>query len=669
MTYIYNPQQLEASENTYVTAIAFATGTGVLTATRNDGVELTTDLDGRYVTENTHITSATFDDSNGVLTLNQTDPVGTVTVDIDGRFPTENTHLNSATLGVDNVLSLGMVNPTSTITVDLTGLADLNTHLDSASFNSSTKKLTLNMVNPTSQIEVDLSGIEGDNTFVTSASFTDGTLKLTRNDSGTVSVDLDGRYATQNTHVEDMTFNTTTRELKLSLTDPESELKVTISPHFVNTFLSALAFDKDSGALTATLNNDTTVSTDLDGRYNLITNNTHLNTATFNTDTGVLRLGMVNPASNIDVTIETADQLNTHLDSAELDGKTLELNMINPISQITVDLSPVLEGDYLPIDFTSEKVNLNEVLDPGVYSLSVAAVPVPLDIQGAHKYMSVFSEKDGAGNVLSATQILYTGSNQNNGLNSNVRMWMRIYSTDTIPIMSQWEEITINGIPGYLRGEMTGTIRDFDDDLYRKKGYYFIGEVNSPTQGWSNGPSNFPDSTHNVLKTIILGVNTTDLSYGNGIQELSTSTYLTANTHVRTWKRTFEASSSGANYTDWFEVFHQGVPIETEVQAIYNVPDTRSSIDVDNVRVINLGLGLSYSIRTFNGGLEGQIVTVIKTVNSGFVRIWHWDSFNGGNIVTPSGSETAANLRYHRSVSFIKVGSYWYPYNWESSSS
>ena len=48
MTSIYNPQQIESDENTYVTALAFATGTGVLTATRNDGVEITQSLDGRY---------------------------------------------------------------------------------------------------------------------------------------------------------------------------------------------------------------------------------------------------------------------------------------------------------------------------------------------------------------------------------------------------------------------------------------------------------------------------------------------------------------------------------------------------------------------------------------------------------------------------------------------
>ena len=672
MTYIYNPQQLEASENTYVTAIAFATGTGVFTATRNDGVELTTDLDDRYVQENTHTTSATFSSTTGVLTLNQTDPVGTVTVDLDGRFPTENTHLDTATLGVNNVLSLGMVNPTSTITVDLAGLADLNTHLDSASFSSSTKKLLLNMVNPTSQIEVDLAGIEGTNTFVTSASFTDGTLKLTRNDSGTVSVDLDGRYVKQNTHVDDMTFNTTTRELKLDLTDPTSELKVTIpgGPD-ENTFLSSLAFNKDSGGLTATLNNSTTVNTDLDGRYLTEDENTHLSSATYNTDTSVLRLSMVNPASNIDVTIETEDQLNTHLDSAALDLTTLELNMVNPTSQITVDLGSLITGKYLPITFTESEYSgdLNSLLSAGVYKVSSTALNRPPDIQGSTHYVCVYSNKIADSNPTAVTQIWTTAVNQSDGLNPNTRMWIRVYSSGSVPIVSPWQEINNGGLNGYLRGVMVATGRDFNADRYRQSGYYFVDNVNSETQGWSNGPSNFPDSQFNILKTVMLGVNSTNLSYGNGYQELSTATYDTENNHVRTWKRSFEASSTVENYTEWFEVFHQGIPIELEAQKITNSVDSRTIIDVSNVRVLNLNLGINYSIREFTNGVEGQIVTIIKTNKTGFVRVWHWDSFNGGNIITPQGPETAANLRNHRSCAFIKVGTYWYPYNWESSSS
>lgn len=659
MTYIYNPQQLEAAENTFVTALAFAISSGQLTATRNDGVELTANLDGRYATENTHTTSATFNTSDGVLTLNQTDPVGTVTVDLNGRFPTENTHLNTATLGVDNVLSLGMINPTSTITVDLSSLSDLNTHLDSASFNPTTKVLSLIMVNPSSTITVDLSGIEDTNTFVTSANFVDGTLNLNRNDGATVSVDLDGRYSRINTHLNAASFDSGTRDLTLTTTDPEVDyvVNIPISPD-ENTFLTNLAFNTNSGELIATLNNDETVTVDLDGRFNLISNNTHVSSGSFDSNTGNITLTLVNPSSTITIPISDVAGQNTHLDSASLDDKTLNLNMVNPESTITVDLTPVLEGDYLPIDFqNSYSGNLNDLLDPGVYSVSSSALNSPPDIQGNEHFVQVYSDKTGDDSPNSCVQIWTTGMNQNNGVNPNTRMWMRIFSINTIPIVSSWQEINNGGLNGYLKGVMIQTGRDFNAARYRQSGYYFVDNVNSETQGWSNGPDNFPDSQFNVLKTVMTGYNAQNLSYGHGYQELSTATYDASNNHVRTWKRSFEASSTVENYTDWYEVFHQGIPINTEVLSIYKVPDSRSTIDVSGVRVIDLHLGISYSISQLINGVEGQVVTFIKTNRNGMVTVT-----NTGNINTPTGGTSSFNMRYHRGGTFIQRQGEWYPF-------
>lgn len=659
MTYIYNPQQLEAAENTFITALAFASSTGILTATRNDGVELSTvSLDGRYVQENTRTTSATFNTSDGVLTLNQTDPVGTVTVDLDGRFPTENTHLDSATLGADNVLSLGMVNPTSTITVDLSDLSDLNTHLDSATFNAVTKVLSLNMINPESTITVNLSGIEGENTFVTSATFVDGNLNLNRNDGATVSVDLDGRYSQINTHLNAASFDAGTRDLTLTTTDPEVDyvVNIPISPD-ENTFLTSLAFNTNSGELIATLNNDDTVTVDLDGRFNLISNNTHVNSGSYNADSAVLTLNLVNPASTVSIPLDTAADQNTHLDSASLTEQTLNLNMVNPESTITVDLGDLVNGKYLPISFeTAYTGNLNDLLDPGVYSVSSTALNVPPEIEGNEHFVQVYSDKTGDDSPTSCVQIWTTGMNQSNGINPNTRMWMRIFSIDTIPIVSSWQEINNGGLNGYLKGVMIQTGRDFNAARYRQSGYYFVDNVNSPTQGWTNGPDNFPDSQFNVLKTVMTGYNALNLSYGHGYQELSTATYDASTSHVRTWKRSFEASSSVENYTDWYEVFHQGIPINTEVLSIYKVPDSRSTIDVKGVRVIDLHLGLSYAINSLINGVEGQVVTFIKTNYNGMVTISYQ-----GNIQPPSGGFTSVNLRYHRGASFILTGGTWYP--------
>ena len=842
MTYIYNPQQLEAAENTFVTALAFASGTGILTATRNDGVQIsTTTLDDRYVQENTRTTSATFNTSDGVLTLNQTDPIGTVTVDLDGRFPTENTHLNSATLGVDNVLSLGMINPASTITVDLSSLSDLNTHLDSASFNPATKILSLIMVNPSSTITVDLSGIEDTNTFVTSATFVDGTLNLNRNDGATVSVDLDGRYATQNTHLNSAAFNSQNRELRLGMVNPTSEFVVEIpsgpdentfitqlgfnsntgdltatrndtvtitanldgrymtenthlqSANFVtatgtlnlvmtdpastisvdissvtgenthldsasfdattkilslfmvnpsstitvdltgikdidtfvttanfidgtlnlnrndgatvsvsldgrysrinthlnavsfdsgtrdltltttepevdyvvnipispdeNTFLSNLAFNTNSGELIATLNDDSTVTVDLDGRFNLISNNTHVSSGTFNSETGSIILTLVNPSSTITIPISDVAGQNTHLDSATLDNQTLNLNMVNPESQISVDLSPVLSGDYLPVSFQSSfSGDLNDLLSPGVYQVSSTALNTPPDIQGIEHFVQVYSDKTGDDSPESCVQIWTTGVNQNNGVNPNTRMWMRIFSINTVPIVSSWQEINTGGLNGYLKGVMIDTGRDFNAPKYRQSGYYYVDNVNSSTQGWSNGPENFPDSQYNVLKTVMTGYSPLNLSYGHGYQELSTATYDASSSHVRTWKRSFEASTTVENYTEWYEVFHQGIPIHTEVLGIYKVPDSRSTLDVKGVRVIDLHLGLTYQINTLTNGVEGQVVTFIKSNYQGMVTVSYQ-----GNIQPPTGGFTSFIMRYHRGGSFIYHQGTWYP--------
>ena len=660
MTYIYNPQQLESSENTYVTALAFTSGTGVLTATRNDGVELTVDLDGRYATENTHLNSASFNNANGEISLEMVNPSSTIKVDIDGRYPTQNTHLNTATL-TDNILSLGMVNPSSTITVDLTGLSDLNTHLDSATFDAGTKKLTLNMVNPSSQIIVDLNGIEGSNTYVDEAEFSTSTgkLTLTRNDDGKIEVELDGRYATQNTYLNSAIFNSTTRELTLGMVNPTNDIKVIIpgGPD-ENTFLSSLAFNDNSGDLNATLNTGAIITANLDGRYNLISNNTHLDSASFNSSTGIISLEMVNPTSTITVDISGTAGVNTHLDSAGLDGQTLELNMVNPESQITVNLGTLVNGKYLPITFDDVfSGNLNDLLSPGVYKVSSTALNAPLNVQGIYNMVSVFSDKNANDETKACTQIWTTATNQSDGNNPNNKMWLRVYSEDTIPIVSQWQEINVGMGNGYLRGPLISPGRDLNHPKYRETGKYYITDINSLSTPWTNGPANFPDSNYNVLNVSNLSNSAVNVSYGFGYQELVTADYHIPDNHVRVFRRNFEASSTVENYSPWFEVFHQGVPINTEVLDIYTVPDTRSVIDVSNVRVIELGLGLSYGISTLQNGVEGQVVTFIKTNINGMVSV-NWT----GNIHPPTGGTSSFNMRYYRGGSFINRRGEWYPF-------
>ena len=135
MTSIYNPQQLEPDENTFLTALAFATGTGVLTATRNDGVEITQSLDGRYATANTYVNSASFDTSDGELTLTRTD-AGTVVVDLDGRYSQTDVHLDSASFNSGTRELTLTLTDASTVTVTIPTGADGNDYVSSASFNT-----------------------------------------------------------------------------------------------------------------------------------------------------------------------------------------------------------------------------------------------------------------------------------------------------------------------------------------------------------------------------------------------------------------------------------------------------------------------------------------------------------------------------------------------------
>ena len=110
--------------NNYVDAVSFNASTGNLTLGRNGLSDLTTSLDGRYLTseENDFLTSATFNTTNGELTLN-VDNQSSVVVDLDGRYLTSavdtNDYVTGASFNTGNgVLTLTVQNQ-SAVTVDL----------------------------------------------------------------------------------------------------------------------------------------------------------------------------------------------------------------------------------------------------------------------------------------------------------------------------------------------------------------------------------------------------------------------------------------------------------------------------------------------------------------------------------------------------------------------
>ena len=123
-----------------------------------------TNWDSAY---NDKITSASFDTADGIITLNQQDG-GTVTVDIDGRFLTSETSHTDVVVDGDftsqGLMKRGATEGTYSIVTD-----------NSSNWNTAY------------------------NDKINSASFGtgDGILTLTQQDSGTVTVDLDGRFETQ----------------------------------------------------------------------------------------------------------------------------------------------------------------------------------------------------------------------------------------------------------------------------------------------------------------------------------------------------------------------------------------------------------------------------------------------------------------------------------------
>lgn len=284
MTSIYNPQQLQADENTFITALAFATGTGVLTATRNDGVELTASLDGRYVQSNDYVTSASFNTSDGVLTLTRTD-AGTVTVDLDGRYQAAGSYAyydHFRSLGVPAFTAGGGSN--STITTDQL-IAEMEAD---GAFDSYTSAFKTSW------------SYAGNDNLTNAGSFTEtaGTSWLTWTDSssdttrGNITAlaiapnsggsaygvyiynDQGSGYSpgwreiwtdkTLNPIVSATVSNDTTTYVKADGTS----FSLTTSDANSNTYVTGASFNTSDGVLTLTRNSGS-VTVDLDGRYQL----------------------------------------------------------------------------------------------------------------------------------------------------------------------------------------------------------------------------------------------------------------------------------------------------------------------------------------------------------------------------------------------------------------
>ena len=445
MTYIYNPQQLEPDENTFITALAFATGTGVLTATRNDGVEITQSLDGRYATANTYVNSASFDTSDGELTLTRTD-AGTVVVDLDGRY------------------------------------SQTDVHLDSAAFDAGTRVLTLTLTDA-STITVTIPAGAYGNDYVNAASFNtgDGVLTLTRTDGGTVTADLDGRYVetADDIYLSGVSWNQNTGDLTFTRNNSTNIVENIDGRYVPYKFTVGVVTDLDNLVTTQVQVCDKTAS-----------NRPTASSASMD----VFTIFVIQGGAG-------GSQLCMSGDADSSDNQAWIRMWKDNAGSYTwtswAEIQTGAIGDFVPFDLTipSSAYNLNDYTTTGIFSIDKNATNLPTDMPSWKDEIVLQVFKSGADNGI---QVVFTAS----GTSSTEvgRVFFRMWEDYAGVTWSAWTSINTGGISGDLGNAYSAA--DLDSSDYRKTGYWGLGAKGAATT-W---PTNFPASSdYNILQTIKTG--------------------------------------------------------------------------------------------------------------------------------------------------------------------
>jgi hypothetical protein len=245
--------------DTKINGLGFNSADGILTATRDDSITVTTSLDGRY------------------SLLNHTHTISDIT-----NFPVDISYFNNdagyITSFTDTYLD-GAVFSTSTGVLSLSrndGLSDVsgNDGLSDVTVDLDGRYSLLNHTHTISDITnfpVDISYFNNDAGYITSFTDTkinglgfnsaDGVLTATRDDSITVTVDLDGRYSLLNhTHtISDIT------NFPVDISYFNNDAGYITS--FTDTYVNDVLFDTSNGVLTLDIIGGTNQTADLDGRY------------------------------------------------------------------------------------------------------------------------------------------------------------------------------------------------------------------------------------------------------------------------------------------------------------------------------------------------------------------------------------------------------------------
>jgi hypothetical protein len=816
MTRIYNPVALEPDENTFVTSLAFNTSDGVLTAGRNDGVNVTTDLDGRYLE---HVVDDTSPQLGGNLDLNNHDIDGTGNINTTGTA----TFSGDLTVGTDalfvdasdNKVGIGTTTPGEALEVvgnveadnfigglrgevqfqakagealtkgdpvyissfDVTGnlpvvgIADANdtnkmpafglaestvslnssvtvvtfgtlSGLDTSSFSlgdvlyvSDTGTLTntrpkgessliqnigkVQRVHATSgSIKVggagrtnDVPNLNEGNVFIGDATNCAVARALTLDDSSETStnkhftasdeIKLDNiesgaqvnvqsdwnstdtgsdayirnkpTLITENTHLDTASFDNTTRDLSLNMTDPTSTITVNIPESGdASTYVDSASFNSSDGVLTLTRTDEVTVTADLDGRYvpydltiptGSYNANSYVNTGIYSIDSNATNLPSDLPSWADELTLQVweagaangVQTLYTANGTTSVQIGRIYWRMWSTAGSTTFSSwrKVAVENEYQPLYLTHNYYtgDLNDLIDSGIYYIHPTSTnnrPTPLLGQGSTvEVIRIFQSSSSAAFGIKQICRENTFSSSSPKIERGRTYEREWNSTGT---WSDWVLVTKGGIPGDLKSLYFAA--NLNSSTYTDTTGMWSLAASYPLSGW---PENFPSgSDYNVLETV-----RTHTSGAGGYQKLYCADYDSATTHVREFKRTIQSGAQG----DWFEYCLQGSPIYKEVLAptvwtstIGNNPDT----EYVSLYVFD-GSSTSAAIYGFSGGYaEGQKLRFMRATNSTTKTLtFYHNSYYATQPVYTRDSKTLT-LTGYESVDFIYYNNIWF---------
>ena len=298
----------ETVTDTFTTGATFNTGDGVITFTNNNGGgTFTVDIDGRYQAAGSYLTAesdtldsvaqrgATTTTSLTAVSFRTTGGNSSQFVKGDGSLD-GNTYLtahpsvsaasssnNSGRTYIQDILLDSFGHITGITTASET-VVDTNNYTTGVTFNTGDGVLTFTR-NDGGTYTVDLDGRYGTSStdyYTTGATFntSNGIVTFTRNDGGTYTVDLDGKYLDSSSYTASdvlsklLTVDGTTSGLDADLLDgqhgsyyyPASNPSGYISS-YLNYFTTGATFNTSNGVITFSRNDGNTYTVDIDGKY------------------------------------------------------------------------------------------------------------------------------------------------------------------------------------------------------------------------------------------------------------------------------------------------------------------------------------------------------------------------------------------------------------------